>query len=83
VVGRDEARELQPGSSVGRPQHRDLTVRALDTADGLHELALHGSGALDLETQSDEERRDRGEVRDGDADVVETLYVCHEIYILQ
>ena len=55
-------------------------MRARDAADGLHELALHGSGALDLETQSDEERRDRGEVRDGDADVVETLYVCHGIY---
>ena len=55
-------------------------MRAWDAADGLHELALHGSGALDLETQSDEERSRRVEVPDGDADVVETLYVCHGFY---
>jgi hypothetical protein len=75
VVGGDEARELQPGSTAGRLQHRDLAARARDAADGLHELALHRSGALDLEAEPDEERRCRVEVRDGDADVVETSYV--------
>ncbi len=79
VVGGDEARELQP-PTVGRLQHRDLAARARDAAHGLHELALHRSGALDLETQPDEERGRRVDVRDGDADVIETLYVCHVIH---
>jgi hypothetical protein len=58
-------------------------VRARNAADGVYELALHGPGALDLEAQSDEESGRRGKVRDGDADVVEALYVCHEIFIPQ
>ena len=71
VVGPDEARQLQPGSSVGRPQHDDLGAGVGDADDGVHELALHEHPALDLETQPDEERRHRVEIRDGDADVVE------------
>jgi hypothetical protein len=35
-------------------------------------LALHERAALDLETQSDEERRHRVEVVDSDPDMVET-----------
>src|ERR1700730_13874931 len=52
-------------------------MRARDAADGLHELALDGSGALDLETQFDEERRRCVEVRHGDADVVEPSHETH------
>jgi hypothetical protein len=47
--------------------------------DGVHELALYERPALDLEAQPDEERRHRVEVRDGDADMVETSYVRHEV----
>jgi hypothetical protein len=36
--------------------------------------------ALDLEAQPYEERRRRVKVRDGDADVVETSYVRHEVH---
>ena len=72
VVGPDEARELDRGSSAGRPQHDDLGPRVRDAADGVEELALHERAALDLETQPDEERRHRVEVGDGDPDVVET-----------
>ena len=64
-----------PDTSAGRPQHRDLALRARDAADGLDELTLHESGALDLESQADEERRRGLEVGHGDADVVEALNV--------
>jgi len=71
VVGPDEARELEPGSSAGRPQHDDLALRVRDADDRVDELALHERAALDLETQVGEERRHRVEVGDGDSDVVE------------
>jgi hypothetical protein len=72
VVGPDEARQLQPGTPLGRPQHDDLGAGVGDADDGVQELALDGHPrALDLETQPDEERRHRVEVRHGDADVVE------------
>ena len=44
-----EARPPEPEPSIGRPHHRDLTMRARDAADGLHELALDGSGALNAQ----------------------------------
>ncbi len=81
VVGRDEAREFQSAASAGRPQHHDLAVSTGDTADGLNEFALHRSGAFHLHSECHEERRCGGEVRDGNADMVETLHVCHEVHL--
>jgi hypothetical protein len=52
-----------------------VTAGAGDADDGVHQLALYERPALNLEAQPDEERRHRVEVRDGDADMVETLYV--------
>ena len=52
-------------------------MRARDAADGLHELALDGSGALDLETQAYEERCCLVEIGHGDADVVEPSHETH------
>jgi hypothetical protein len=76
VVGPDEARQLQPGTSVGRPQHDDLGAGVRDADDRVQEIPLHEHPrALDLETQPDEERRHRVEVRDGDADMVEASYL--------
>jgi hypothetical protein len=74
VVGEDEARQLQPGTSVGRPQHDEVTAGAGDAGDGVHKLALYERPALDLEAQPDGERPRCVEVRDGDANVVETSY---------
>jgi 5-methyltetrahydropteroyltriglutamate--homocysteine methyltransferase len=74
VGGPDEARELQPGTSVGRPQHDDLGAGVGDAADRVQELAFHERPALDLETQPDEERRRRVEVSNGDTDMIETSY---------
>ncbi len=79
VAGLDEARQFQPGTSVGRPQHDDVTAGVGDADDGVHELALYECSALDLEAQPDEERRHRVEVRNGDANMVETSYVRHEV----
>jgi hypothetical protein len=73
--GRSEARQLQPGTSVGRPQHDDLGAGVGDADDSVYKLALHERPALDLETEPDEERRHRVEVRDGDADMVEASCV--------
>jgi hypothetical protein len=76
MVGPDEARELQPGTSVGRPQHDNLGPGAGDADDSVQELALdEHPRALDLEAQPDEERRHLVEVRDGDADMIEPSYV--------
>jgi len=50
VVGPDEVRELDPGSSLRRPQHDDLRPRVRDADDRVQELALHQRAALDLET---------------------------------
>ena len=75
MVGPEEARELQPHSSAGRPQHDDLRARVRDTADRVQELAFHELPSLDLETQADEERRRRVEVLDGDPYVVEAFDV--------
>jgi len=73
--GPDEAQELEPGTSVGRPKHDDLGARVRDADDRVQELALHEHPrALDLETQPDEERRHRVEVRNGDTHMVETSY---------
>ena len=66
----NEARQLQPGTSVGRPQHDDLGAGARDADDSVYELPLHERPAFDLETEPDEERCRRVEVRDGDADMV-------------
>ena len=40
MVGPDEARQLQPGTSVGRPQHDDLGAGVRDAADSVQKLAL-------------------------------------------
>jgi hypothetical protein len=77
--GRTKLDSSSPGPPLGRPQHDDVTAGAGDADDGVHELALHERPALDLEAQPDEERRHRVEVRDGDADMVETSYVRHEV----
>src|SRR5439155_12983528 len=71
VVGPDEARQLQPGSSVGRTQHDDLGTGVRYANDGVDELAFHKHPAFNHETQPDEERCHRVEVLNGDADVVE------------
>jgi hypothetical protein len=71
VAGLDEARQLQPRSSAGRPQHQDLAFGVGDAGDGVDEFALHDHPALDLETEPDEERRRRVEMCDRDADVIE------------
>ena len=74
--GPDETRELQPGTSVGRPKDDDLSAGVGDAYDRVQELAFHEHPrALDLETQPDEERRHRVEVRNGDTDMVETSYM--------
>lgn len=80
VLGPDEPCELDPGSSVGRPQHDDLRPRVWDADDRVYELALHERAALDLETQAGKERRHRVEVGDGDSDVVELPDVCHDFH---
>ena len=72
VARAGEARQLQPGSSAGRPQHDDLGTGVGHAGDGVQELALQKHSALNLETQADEERRRRVKVGDSDADVVET-----------
>ena len=82
MVGPGEARQLQAGAAVRWSQHDDLAVGVGDADDGVHELALHEHPALDLQPQPDEERRGLVEVGDGDADVVEASYVCHE-WLLQ
>ena len=69
--GLTKPRQLDPGSSLGRPWHDDLGPRVRDADDRLDELALHERAALDLETQVGETRRHRVEVGDGDSDVVE------------
>ena len=79
MVRPDEARQLQPRTSLGRPQHDDVTAGAGDANDGVDELALYERPALDLEAQPDEERCHRVEVPDGDANMVETSYVRHEV----
>jgi hypothetical protein len=71
MVGPDETRELDPGSSVRRPQHDDLRPRVRDADDSVQELALHECPTLDLETQPDEERRHRVEVVNSDPYMVE------------
>jgi hypothetical protein len=71
MVGPDEARQLQAGAAIRRPQHDDLRARVRDAAHRVQELALHERCALDLETQPDEERCGGLEVCDGDADMVE------------
>src|SRR5205807_9992263 len=80
VLWADDARRLQPRTSIRRPQHDDVTAGTGDANDGVHELALHEHPALDLEAEPDEKRRGRVEVRDGDANVVEASYVRHEVH---
>src|SRR3989441_1715484 len=77
VVGPNEARQLQPGSSVGRPQRDDLGTGVRYANNGVDELAFHEHPALNLEAQPDEERRHRVEVPDRDADVVEASNTRH------
>ena len=75
-LGPAEPRQLQLRrvTFVGWPQHDDLGTGVGYAGDGVQKLALHGHpGALDLETQPDEERRHRVEVRDRDSHVVESL----------
>jgi hypothetical protein len=50
----------------------------VDADDRVHELALYERAALDLEAQPNVKRRHVVEVRDGDADMVESSYVRHE-----
>jgi hypothetical protein len=64
-----------PGSWSGRTKHDDLGTGVGDSDDRVQELAFHDHPPLDLETEPDEERRHRVEVRDGDADMVEASYV--------
>src|SRR5207247_729272 len=71
VVGPDEARQLEPCSTVGRPQRDDLGTGVRYANDGVDERDFHEHSALNLETQPDEESRHRVEVPDRDADVVE------------
>jgi hypothetical protein len=80
VVRSDKARELDPSSSVGRPQHDDLRPRVRHADDRVEELALHEHAALDLETEADEERRDRVEVGDSDSDMVKPPDLCHDCH---
>ena len=74
--GPDEARQLKPGTSIGRPQHDDLGAGVGDADDRVQEVARHEHPcALNLETQPDEERHHRVEVRNGDTDMIETSYM--------
>jgi hypothetical protein len=69
--GRTKLEQLQPGTSVGRPQHDDLGAGVRDADDSVQKFPLQEHPrALDLETEPDEERRHRVEVGDGDADMV-------------
>src|ERR1700722_3185633 len=79
MAGSAEARELQPGTSVGQPQRDDLAARVGDADDRAHELARHGGAALNLETQPDEERRHDAEVGDGDSYVIEPCDLWHKL----
>jgi hypothetical protein len=71
VHGPDEARELRPGSSVGRPQGDDLGTRVRNANHSVDELAVDEHPAFNFKTQPDEEGRHHVDVCDRDADVVE------------
>ena len=71
VVRRDEARRLQPRTTVGYAA-RDLAVRTGDPADGLHELPCTDPVPSTRESSPKNAAADL-EVRDGDADVVEAV----------
>jgi hypothetical protein len=73
--GRTKLDSSSPVPPSGRPQHDDLGAGVGDAADSVQKLALHERPPLDLETEPDEERRHRVEVRDGDADMVEASCV--------
>src|SRR3954469_12748354 len=77
VVGPGEARQLEPGTSAGWPQHDHLAAGAGDTGDGVNELAFHGHPALDLETEPDEDRQRPIEIGHRDADMIETSDARH------
>src|SRR5438309_2205342 len=80
VVWSDEARQLQPGTTVGRAQHDDLGTGVGYATHGVQELTFHEHPALNLETQPDEERRHCVEVVNRDADVVETSNARHLVH---
>jgi len=77
VVGPNEARQFQLGSSVGQQQRDDLGTGVRDANDGIDELAFHERSALDLEPQPYEERHHLVQVRDRDADVVKDSNMRH------
>ena len=72
MVRPDEAGQLQPHALVRHSQHHDLGPRAGNADDGVYELALDERPALDLEAQPYEERGHGVQIRDGDANVIET-----------
>src|SRR6266566_448163 len=49
VIRADEARQFQPGSPAGRPQHDDLGTGVRYANNGVQELALQNRPALTLE----------------------------------
>jgi len=82
VAGTDEARQFEPGSPAGRPQHDDLGTGVRYANDGVQELALQNRPALRLEAQPDKEGRHRVEISDGDADVIEVPDGRHAVHPL-
>jgi hypothetical protein len=70
--------KLESSSTVppsGSRSMTDLGAGVRNADHSIQKLALHERPALDLKTQPDEERRHRVQVRDGDADMVETSRV--------
>jgi hypothetical protein len=62
VAWADEARQLQPVSSAGRPHHDDLGTGVRNADDGVEELALQNRPARSLQAQPDEEGCHRVEI---------------------
>lgn len=67
----DEARQLDAGAAIRRPQQDHLGARVRYADDGVQELAFQERAALDFETELDEERGHRVEVGQRDADMGE------------
>ena len=65
-----ELRELEPAVAVGRTQHRDLVLRAIDSDHAVGPLSLDLHSPLQLHPELDEERDGRIEVLDHHEDVV-------------
>ena len=63
----------KPDAFAGPVGHLSAGVGNAD--DSVQKLPLHERPPLDLKPESDEERRHRVEIGDGDADMVEASYM--------